>query len=50
VFIGAWILFRARDHLDADAAKILQAILAAMQAQQEEEAARAAALEHPPPM
>jgi len=41
VFIGALILFRARDHLDADAAKIFEAILTAMQAQQAEEAARA---------
>ena len=41
VFIGALILFKARDHLDADAAKIFEAILTAMQAQQAEEAARA---------
>jgi MFS family permease len=31
VFIGAWILFKARDHLDEDAAKIFQAIVTAMQ-------------------
>ncbi|MHB8663074.1 MAG: MFS transporter [Acidimicrobiales bacterium] len=42
VFIGAWILLRARNHLDGDAAKILTAIVTAMQAQQAEEAARAA--------
>jgi sugar phosphate permease len=51
VFIGAWILYRAREHMDADAAKIFQAILTAMQAQQEEEAARMAekSAESPPP-
>ena len=38
VFIGAWILFKARDHLDEDAGKILQAMIAAMQAQQAREA------------
>ncbi|MEY2471680.1 MAG: hypothetical protein QOK28_1009 [Actinomycetota bacterium] len=37
VFIGALVLLRARDHLDADAAKIFEAIVKAMQAQQEEE-------------
>lgn len=41
VFIGALILLRARNHLDADAAKIFEVIVAALQAQQAEEAARA---------
>jgi MFS family permease len=40
VFIGAWILLRAREHLDDDAAKIFQAILTAMQEQQERDAAK----------
>ena len=40
VFIGAWILFKARDHLDADAAKIFEAIITAMQEQQRIEAER----------
>ncbi|MDP1795623.1 MAG: MFS transporter, partial [Acidimicrobiales bacterium] len=35
VFIGALILLRARDHLDADAAKIFEAILKAMQEDKE---------------
>ena len=35
VFIGALVLLRARDHLDADAAKIFEAIVKAMQAEQE---------------
>jgi MFS family permease len=35
VFIGALILLKARDHLDADAAKIFEAIVNAMQAEQE---------------
>jgi MFS family permease len=39
IFVGAIVLLRARDHLDADAAKIFQAILTAMQEQQEREAA-----------
>jgi MFS family permease len=43
VFVGAWILFKARDHLDADAAKIFEAIVTAMQEQQRVEAERAAA-------
>src|SRR5205814_2270663 len=34
VFLGALVLLRARDHLDADAARILQAILTAMQEQE----------------
>jgi MFS family permease len=37
VFIGALVLLRARDHLDADAAKIFEAIVKAMQAEQEKE-------------
>ena len=45
VFIGALILLKARDHLDADSAKIFEAILHAMQEQQEREAADA--LERP---
>jgi MFS family permease len=32
VYIGAWILLRARDHLDADATKIFEAVIRAMQA------------------
>jgi MFS family permease len=43
VFVGAFFLLRARNHLDDDAAKIFMAIAEAMQAQQAEEAARAAA-------
>ena len=39
VFIGALILLRARDHLDADTAKIFQAIVTAMQEQQARQAA-----------
>ena len=38
VFIGSFLLLRARDHLDEDAAKIFQAIMTAMQEQQEREA------------
>jgi MFS family permease len=38
VFIGALILLKARDHLDADAAKIFEAIVKAVQAEQEREA------------
>jgi len=49
VFIGAYILWRARDHLDADAAKIFEAILTAMQEQQRVEAERAAAADPPSP-
>jgi MFS family permease len=37
VFIGALVLLKARDHLDADAAKIFEAIINAMQEQQERE-------------
>ena len=36
VFIGALVLLRAREHLDADAAKIFEAILKAMQAEQDQ--------------
>jgi MFS family permease len=42
VFIGALVLLKARDHLDADSAKIFEAILKAMQDQQERDAADAA--------
>jgi len=38
VFVGAYILFRARDHLDEDAAKIFEAVLRAIQADQERQA------------
>jgi MFS family permease len=42
VYIGAWILFMARNHLDADALKIFEAIVRAMQKDQERtDAARA---------
>ena len=34
VFLGAYVLFRARDHLDADAAKIFEAVVRAMQQDQ----------------
>jgi MFS family permease len=40
VFIGALVLLKARDHLEADAAKIFEAILRAMQEQQERDEAR----------
>lgn len=44
VFVGALVLFRARDHMDADAARILEAVIHAMQEQQAaEEAAKEAA-------
>ena len=42
VFIGALVLLRARDHLEADAAKIFEAVVHAMQAQQERDAEREA--------
>jgi MFS transporter, Spinster family, sphingosine-1-phosphate transporter len=35
VFAGTYCLFRARDHLDADAAKIFEAVVRAMQEDQE---------------
>jgi MFS family permease len=41
VFLGAWLLLRARNHLDADAAKIFQRIIEAVQEQQAEEAEQA---------
>ena len=40
VYLGAWVLFRARDHLEADAAKIFEAVIAAVQAEQAEQAER----------
>ncbi|MEA3055026.1 MAG: hypothetical protein QOD30_458 [Actinomycetota bacterium] len=45
VFIGAMVLLRARDHLEADAAKIFEAVLKAMQEQQERDEAKKAAAE-----
>ena len=39
IFIGGFVLLKARDHLDADAAKIFEAILKAMQEQQERDTA-----------
>ena len=39
VLLGSWILLRAREHLDADAARIFAAVLAAAQAEQERQAA-----------
>lgn len=47
VYVGAYVLFKARDHLDADAAKIFEAVLAAMQAEAAEAAEMAAG--EPPP-
>ena len=35
VFLGAYVFYRARDHLDADAAKIFEAVVQAMQQDQE---------------
>ena len=40
VYIGAWILYLARDHLDADAMKIFEAVVRAMQQDEERSAAR----------
>jgi MFS family permease len=37
VFLGAWILYRARDHLEQDTQRIFEAVLRAMQEQQERE-------------
>jgi MFS family permease len=34
VYIGAYILFKARDHLDADAMKIVEAVIRAMEQEQ----------------
>ncbi len=42
VYLGAWVLYRARDHLDADAARIFEAVMAAIQAEHEQAAADAA--------
>jgi MFS family permease len=39
VYLGAYVLFKARDHLDEDAAKIFEAIMQALQAEQAEQAA-----------
>jgi MFS family permease len=41
VFVGGLIFLRAKDHLDADAAKIFTAIMTAMQEQQAKDAATA---------
>lgn len=41
VFVGSYILYRARYHLDEDAAKILKAVLRAVQEQQAREAGTA---------
>jgi MFS family permease len=42
VYVGAWILFLARNHLDADALKIFEAVMRAIQNDQERtDAARA---------
>lgn len=38
VYLGAFVLLRARDHLEEDTAKIFEAIVRAMQEQQEREA------------
>jgi MFS family permease len=35
VFLGAYVLYRARDHLDEDAAKIFEAVVRAMQQEQD---------------
>jgi len=35
VYVGAWVLFSARNHLDADAAKIFEAVARALQQEQE---------------
>lgn len=40
IFLGGFVLLRAREHLEADAAKIFEAVLRAMQDQQEREAAK----------
>ncbi|HVJ98390.1 MAG TPA: MFS transporter, partial [Acidimicrobiia bacterium] len=47
VYIGAYILLRARDHLDADAMKIFEAVVRAMQLDQERAEARAGASAEP---
>jgi len=48
VFIGGLVLLRARNHLDADAAKIFEAVLRAMQEQQERDEAKRLASEEQP--
>jgi len=40
VYIGAYILYKARDHLDADALKIFEAVMRAMQQDQDRSARR----------
>jgi MFS family permease len=40
VYIGAYILYKARDHLDADALKIFEAVMRAMQQDEERRAER----------
>jgi MFS family permease len=47
VYIGAYILLRARNHLDADAMKIFEAVVRAMQLDQERAEARAGATAEP---
>ncbi len=47
VFLGGLVLLRAREHLEADSARIFEAIVTAMQEQQERDAERAAALKQP---
>jgi MFS family permease len=39
VVFGSWVLYKARNHMDRDAARILMAVMEAMQKQKEEEAA-----------
>jgi MFS family permease len=48
VYLGAFVLLRARDHLEQDTAKIFEAIVRAMQEQQEREA-EAAQQQHQQP-
>ena len=38
VYLGAFILYKARDHLDADAAKIFEAVMRAVEQEQAEKA------------
>ena len=40
VYASGWVLLRAREHLDADAMKIFQAVVEAMQQQQQQESAK----------
>ena len=40
MYVGALVLLRAREHMDADAARIFEAILTAMKEQQEREESR----------